>query len=81
MSQNSATATVGGKVGPALTVTSLAVPNVQSLTLNFAASRGTITWYPTGSGVLRTLDFDLILTTTLTDTISSLVNTLVVSGS
>lgn len=80
MSQSSATATAGGQVGPAKTFSSLALPNVQRLDLNFAASTGTIYWYPTGSGVLRSINFDLVLTTTLTDSIASLVNTLVISG-
>jgi hypothetical protein len=79
MSQSSASATLSGKVGPALTVTAAALPNVQLLTLDFRASVGHIEWYAVG-GKPRTLDFDLILTTTLTDTITSLVNVLVVAG-
>jgi len=80
MSQSLATATAGGRQGPALAFTALALPNVQSLTLNFNASVGRIHWI-TNAGQPRALEFDLTLTTTLTDTISNLVNTLVISGS
>lgn len=79
MSQSSALATATGKVGPALTFTSLALNPVKSLNLNFAASTGHITWV-TPEGKPREMFFDLVLTTTLTDTISNLVNTLVISG-
>lgn len=79
MSHSSATATAGGQTGAAVTFASLALPNVTLLTLDFRASVGHIEWVTTG-GKPRSLDFDLVLTTTLTDTISSLVNTLVISG-
>jgi len=76
----SATATASGRTGPGSAFSSLALANVQSLTLDFARAVGRIEFLAVG-GKPRTLDFDLVLTTTLTDTISSLVNTLVISGS
>lgn len=78
MSQTSASATVTGTTGPAKAFTTLALPSVQLLTLDFRASVGHIEWYTTG-GKPRTLDFDLTATTTLTDTITSLVNVLAIS--
>lgn len=77
--QSLATATVGGQTGPAKTFASLALPNVKQLNLDFAASSGRVNWV-TNDGRPRTLDFDLILTTTLTDTITSLVNAITIAG-
>lgn len=79
MSQTSASATASGQTGPAKTFTSLALPAVQLLSLDFQRGVGHIEW--NAAQGKRTLDFDLVLTTTLTDSISSLVNTLVISGS
>ena len=79
MSQSLATATAGGQTGPAKTFASLSLPNVKLLRLDFAASSGRIDWV-TNDGKPRTLDFDLILTTTVTDSIATLVHTLTIAG-
>lgn len=80
MSQSSGSATLSGKVGPALALTSLAVSNIRLLCLDFDHSVLHVEWM-TNQGKLKTIDIDMILTTTLTDSIASLVHTIVASGS
>lgn len=71
-------ATVGGKTGAAQTITSAAITGITSLTINVSNGVMTILYNP-GTGPKR-IELDFVLTTTLTDSISSLVNTVVVSG-
>ena len=80
MSQSVANLTLSGKSGPAQTMTTIAVPNISRLDLDFAASRGTVYANNAVNGQPRKIEFDMIVTTTLTDTITSLVNTLVIAG-
>ena len=75
-----ATATLTGQTGPAVVFTSVSAPNVTYLSLDFNASVGYIKWIGP-AGQPRTLEFDLVKTTTLTDTIAALLHTLVVAGS
>jgi hypothetical protein len=79
-SQVTANLTLSGKTGPALTISSASLPGVSRLDLDFAASRGTA-YLPGGvTGSPKKVEFDLVLTTTLTDTITSLVNAITVAG-
>ena len=75
-----ATATLTGQTGPAVVFTSIAATNVTFLSLDFNASVGYIKWIA-ANGQTRTLDFDLVKTTTLTDTIAALLHTIVIAGS
>lgn len=81
MAQTVANLTLGGKTGPAVTMASLPFANISRLDLDFAANRGTVYQSNNASGQPRRVEFDLILTTTLTDTITSLVNVLAIAGS
>ena len=80
MSQSVANLTLSGKSGPAQTMTSIALSNIARLDLDFTASRGTVFVNNAVNGQPRRVDFDMILTTTLTDTVATLIHTMVVSG-
>jgi hypothetical protein len=79
MSQSSANLTLSGKTGPAQTMTTLSFSGINQLELNFAASRGTVFFVNT-AGQSRRVEFDMVVTTTLTDTITSLVHALTIAG-
>jgi hypothetical protein len=81
MSQSLANLTLGGKTGPAQTMTAIPLANISRLDLDFAASRGTVYQSANAAGQPRRIEFDLILTTTLTDTITALVNVIAIAGS
>ena len=80
MSQSVANVTLSGKSGPAQTMTTLSFPAIDRLELDFRMSRGTLFTSNSISGSPRRVEFDLILTTTLTDTITSLVNAVTIAG-
>lgn len=72
-------ATVGGQTGPAKTLTSIPITGITSLAIDVAKAVMTI-HYNNGTGQKK-LELDFVLTTTFTDSIVSLLNTVVVSGS
>jgi len=80
MAQSTANLTLSGKTGPAQAMSSVSLQNLSALNLNFGASRGTA-FFVTTSGQSRAVDFDMVLTTTLTDTITSLVHAITIAGS
>jgi hypothetical protein len=79
MSQVTANVTLSGQTGPAKTMSSVSLANASRLDLDFAASRGTV-YAPGVNGQPRKVEFDMVLTTTLTDTITSLVNAIAIAG-
>ena len=80
-SQTTATATLTGRTGANQLMSALALGSISQLNLNFAATRGTIIISNPTNGQPRTIEFDMSVTTTLTDTITSLVHALTISGS
>ena len=75
----SANATVTGRTGVGQLISSAAITGIKKITIDIGSSVMSID-FDKGRGPQH-LELDFVLTTTLTDTISSLVNTIVVSGS
>jgi len=79
MAQSLGTATLTGRTGPSLIFTAIPAPNLRRVEINLEDSLGRAEWID-NSGAQRFVEWDLVLTTTLTDTIAALLNTIVVSG-
>lgn len=71
-------ATVSGRTGISQAITSAAITGITRVDINVSAAVMTV-YYNAGRGPQK-IELDFVLTTTLTDSISSLVNTVVVSG-
>jgi len=80
-SQVTANITLSGRTGPSLAMSSVSLANASRLDLDFAASRGTVYVSNPTNAQPKKVEFDLVLTTTLTDTITALVNAIAIAGS
>lgn len=72
------TLTITGKVGPAITVTSLIIPNVTSITFDLLAQAIRVAYLNT-SGAPKIQNFDLAVEATVTYVIASGIATITIS--
>jgi len=75
----SASGTVTGQVGPAMLSGSIPFQNVRTVLLDFDHDIGQIVWV-TSQGETKRIEWDLSLTTTLTDVITSFAHVFTISG-
>jgi len=75
----SASGTIVSQTGPALATGTIPFSNVERIELNFQSQIGRIEWN-TAQGVNKFIEWDLSLTTTLTDTITNFAHVFTISG-
>ena len=75
----SASGTITTQTGPAILTGSIPFSNVERIELNFQTQTGRIEWN-TAQGVNKFIEWDLSLTTTLTDTITNFAHVFTISG-
>jgi hypothetical protein len=79
MPQSSGSATLTGRTGPGVLMTAIPAPNLRIVTLDFTHSVMHVEFVNANGE--QSVDLDMILTTTLTDTIATLIHTIVTGGS
>jgi len=75
----SAAGTLTGRVGPGIASAAISFSSLERIELDFIHQTGRIEWN-TAAGENKFMEWDLSLTTTFTDTITSFVHALTVSG-